>query len=243
MNKYQYQSTKKVKDSNFFFIFYNILANIKQIFSGKNLLWHLLFIALTWLIVTTNLDWHYFLIWHDYLDYANLRPYIRPAIALGGILPIFVPLLLILFKKTRVAGFAIGQAGILGLIISSTYKAFTGRMPPRLTTKIVESTSQIGDKITNLVDTSHGFQIGFLRGGVFWGWPSSHTTVAFSIAFALITLYPKNKWLGVPVFLFALYIGFGVSTSIHWLSEFIAGAILGTIIGITVGKSFKKLEI
>ena len=34
------------------------------------------------------------------------------------------------------------------------------------------------------------------------------------------------------------YIGLGVSMTIHWFSDFAAGAILGTIIGLVVGRSF-----
>jgi membrane-associated phospholipid phosphatase len=89
-------------------------------------------------------------------------------------------------------------------------------------------------------DISHEFQFGFMRGGVFWGWPSSHTTVAFATMLTLITLYPKNVGLKVVAIIYALYVGFGVSMGIHWFSEFIAGMIIGSIIGVTVGRSFRE---
>ena len=88
------------------------------------------------------------------------------------------------------------------------------------------------------MNSSHGFQFGFLKGGVFWGWPSSHTTVAFAMAACLIALYPKNRLLVFLAALYALYIGFSVSVSIHWLSEFVAGAIIGSVTGTVVGRSF-----
>jgi membrane-associated phospholipid phosphatase len=91
----------------------------------------------------------------------------------------------------------------------------------------------------SLIDTSHGFQFGFLKGGMFWGWPSSHTTVAFAMSVCLITLYPKNKKLILFALLYAFYIGLGVSVTIHWFSEFVAGAIIGSVIGMVVGRSFK----
>lgn len=87
-------------------------------------------------------------------------------------------------------------------------------------------------------DFSHDFRFGWLRGGVFWGWPSSHTTIAFAMATTVFTLFPKNKWLGGLALAYAGYIGLGVSMTIHWLSDFVAGAILGTVIGVVVGKSF-----
>ena len=39
---------------------------------------------------------------------------------------------------------------------------------------------------------------------------------------------------------YAFYVGVGVSISIHWFSEFVAGAIIGSLIGAMVGKSFKQ---
>jgi len=70
-----------------------------------------------------------------------------------------------------------------------------------------------------LVDISRSFQFGFLRHGIFWGWPSSHTTIAFSIAVTLFVLYPKNLAVRILALLFAFYIGIGVSMSIHWFSD------------------------
>jgi len=91
----------------------------------------------------------------------------------------------------------------------------------------------------SLLDTSHGFQIGFLKGGVFWGWPSSHTTVTFAMAVCLIMFHPKNRMVVFLVLLYAFYIGLGVSVTIHWFSEFVAGAIIGSVIGAAVGRSFR----
>jgi membrane-associated phospholipid phosphatase len=131
---------------------------------------------------------------------------------------------------------ALGQAALLGYLISCCYKAFTGRLPPpffrHLTNPVVDGAPWI--------DSSHGFQFGFLKGGVFWGWPSSHTAVAFAMSVCLVTLHPKNKMLVFLALLYAFYIGLGVSVTIHWLSEFVAGAIIGSVIGMTVGRSFKR---
>ncbi len=90
-----------------------------------------------------------------------------------------------------------------------------------------------------MINTSHGFQFGFLKGGIFWGWPSSHTTIAFAMSVCLITLFPKHKFVLVLALVYALYVGLGVSVSIHWLSEFVAGAMIGSMVGRTVGESFR----
>jgi membrane-associated phospholipid phosphatase len=125
--------------------------------------------------------------------------------------------------KVILTGWAVGQAELIGALVAATYKAFTGRAHPA---------HSVGE------DISHVFRFGFLRGGVFWGWPSSHTTVAFAIAMTVFTLWPKQRWLGWVAILYAGYVGIGVSMTIHWFSDFVAGAIIGSVIGAVVGKSF-----
>jgi membrane-associated phospholipid phosphatase len=209
---------------------YQLPKNITRCFKGYNLLWHFLAIALTYIIVTSDFDWYYFISTQK----PVLRTFLFPAVRLGMILPIVVPLLLlaigILRKNLKIknTAFALGQAAMLGLAVSSFYKAFTGRIPPpHFFNRGVP------------VNTSHGFQFGFLRGGMFWGWPSSHTTVAFAMAVALWELYPENKLVRYAALLYAFYVGIGVSITIHWFSEFAAGAIIGSVIGAVVGKSFQ----
>jgi membrane-associated phospholipid phosphatase len=209
---------------------YQLPENVIRCFKGYNLVWHFLAIALTYVIVTSDFDWHYFVFTQNPLLHALLYPAIR----LGMILPIVVPLILLgigLLRKdpeTKNTAFAQGQAAILGLAISSCYKAFTGRIPPP---------HFVGHG--PLLDTSHGFRFGFLRGGMFWGWPSSHTTVAFAMAVTLWELYPENRLIRYGAILYAFYVGIGVSIRIHWFSEFAAGAIIGSLIGAVVGKSFR----
>lgn len=208
--------------------FYKIVQNFLGTFTGKNTLLHILAIILTLLLVMSGIDWAYFVAIHS----SSEGMYLWPAIALGGIVPILLPLSLFLFARIRknhtlyTSGFAIAQAALLGLVISSLYKVFTGRVPP------------MRHMQGALTDISHQFQFGFMRGGVFWGWPSSHTTIAFAMMTALIMLYPKKRNLHLTAFFYAFYVGLGVTVGIHWFSEFIAGALIGTAIGTTVGRSF-----
>ncbi len=211
-------------------LFRNLFKNIVSIFIGRNFFFHLLAIVLTYIIVMSGLDWKYFLFVRD----LPLRSFLSLATGLGMLVPLFgIPLLFFFakIKKDRrltMTCFALWQAAGLGWLVSSFYKAFTGRVqPPR-------------GVIDTFVDQSHGFHFGFLEHGIFWGWPSSHTTVAFAMSFALITLFPKRKLIVSLALLYAFYIGLGISMQIHWFSEFAAGAIIGTVIGTVVGKSFKK---
>lgn len=210
--------------------FYQLQSNCIQSFIGRNALFHFIAILLTWLIVMSGFDWWYFSEVHN----SVISVYLWPAVALGGLVPILSPLALLFVGKLRKSprtqntGFALAQSAFLGLLISSVYKAFTGRIPP------------MHHMLAVTTDISHGFQFGFLRGGVFWGWPSSHTTVAFATMVTLVMLYPEKKFLRITALLYALYVGFGISMGIHWFSEFIAGMFIGTAIGTVVGGSYLK---
>lgn len=202
----------------FFFI---LPGNIIKCFKGRLIVWHILAIVL----VTSGFDWLFFRSTREPL----LRAWMFPAAPIGGLVPIALPLILIVFgtimTKSRITltGWAIGQAEFIASLVSSAYKAVTGRAHP---------SHDVG------VDISHVFHFGFLRGGVFWGWPSSHTTIAFAMAVTVFILYPKPRWLGYVAMAYALYIGIGVSMTIHWFSDFVAGAIIGAVIGTVVGRSY-----
>jgi membrane-associated phospholipid phosphatase len=188
------------------------------------LVWHLVAILVTVILVRSGFDWGYFLATRN----PELRAWMWPAVVIGTFLPVYLPLaLLVAGYVTRnirptLTGWAVAQSEILGALIVVAYKAFTGRAHPAHT---------VGP------DISHVFHFGFWRGGVFWGWPSSHTTVAFAMAATVFTLFPKKRWLDILAILYALYVGVGVSMTIHWFSDVVAGAIIGSVIGVVVGKS------
>lgn len=207
--------------------FSTLPRNLLGCFQGRMILWHLLFIVLTFVLVRSGFDWFYFCSTRSPL----LWDWMIPSAPIGGLVPFAVPLILIVsgyvIRHTRMSatGWAIGQAALMGSLLSSTYKAFTGRVHP--------SMHELG------ADISQDFRFGWLRGGVFWGWPSSHTTIAFAMAVTVFTLFPKQRWLGGLALAYAFYIGFGISMTIHWFSDFVAGAILGTVIGVVVGARTK----
>lgn len=194
------------------------------------LLWHAAAILLTAISVLSGFDWLYFRETRGHLLWSLMFP----AAVIGMFLPAILPIALIIGGLSQKdgkmfrTGWAIGQAEFMGWLISSAYKAVTGRVHPA---------HVVGE------DISRVFKFGFLRGGVFWGWPSSHTTVAFAMAATIFTLFPKQRWLGVTAFVYAFYIGLGVSVTIHWFSDFAAGAIIGTVIGTIVGRSFLTVEV
>jgi membrane-associated phospholipid phosphatase len=208
--------------------FFSILIrNVARCFKGRMIWWHVLAIILTVVLVKSGFDWLYFCKTRA----AWYRSAAWPAIRLGTRLPFALPLFLagagLILKRPKFLRMAaaVAQAAILGSLISSTYKAFTGRAHPL---------HAIGK------DISHDFLFGFWRGGVFWGWPSSHTTIAFAMGVTVYMLLPGQKWAGWLAIAYSLYVGLAVSVTIHWFSDFVAGAIIGTVIGVVVGRSFTE---
>jgi membrane-associated phospholipid phosphatase len=210
--------------------FYTLPRNILRSFWRRKMPWHIVAIVATLVLVKSGFDWTYF---------KATRPFARylfPAVILGWRVPVLFPIAAYIVGSVRksrreiYSAYATAQAALIGLLISSFYKAFTGR-------------PGLHYSVRTMIDTSREFHFGFLKGGVFFGWPSSHTTIAFAMSTALWKLYPGSKVIRCVALLYAFYIGVGVSMTIHWFSDFVAGAIIGTAIGMTVGKAFEGLVI
>ena len=206
---------------------FTLPRNFISCFRGGMIVWHLVAILLTFILVSSGFDWFYFCSTRSH----TLWLLMFPGVVIGQFIPLLLPLTLLVIgsvSKNNIANraaWAVGQAVFLGWFISSCYKAFTGRIHP---------SHILGP------DISHVFRFGFLRGGIFWGWPSSHTATAFAMSVTLFSLFPQMRWLRIAVITYAFYIGISVSMTIHWFSDFAAGAIIGTVIGVTVGKSFRQ---
>ncbi len=214
------------RDSKMIWFVGTFLRNLIGCFKGRMWIWHVIAILLTVVMVMSGFDWMYF----TWTRAPLFRSCAFPAIRIGSELPILLPLVLLVCAIVsrnnwivRMAAATV-QAVILGSLVSSTYKAFTGRVHPM---------HEVG------ADISRDFRFGFWRGGVFWGWPSSHTTIAFAMAVTVFMLLPKLRWAGWLVIAYALYVGLAVSVTIHWFSDFVAGAIIGSVIGVVVGRCFR----
>lgn len=204
--------------------FAGLPQNLLSCFRGRRVFWHLAAIGLTLVLVLSGFDWRYFLATRN----PTIWAWMFPSAPIGGLVPILLPLLLLAIgvaipnRRLVSLGWTIGQAELIGSLISSSYKAVTGRGHPW---------HDVG------TDISRVFHFGLLRGGIFWGWPSSHTTIAFAMAVTVFRLQRQPRWSGYAALAYAGYIGFGVSMTIHWFSDFVAGAILGTVIGTVVSRN------
>ena len=63
-----------------------------------------------------------------------------------------------------------------------------------------------------------------------FSFPSGHTTAGFMVAYLVVQFFP---WAVVPMYLWATLIGLSrVILRVHFVSDIIAGAALGTVLGI-----------
>ena len=81
---------------------------------------------------------------------------------------------------------------------------------------------------------------GFLRyNAKFASFPSGHTTTSFAAALAFSMLWPRGKWWFL---LAALLIGVSrIALDAHYLSDVIAGALLGSAVAVFLGKRLETL--
>jgi membrane-associated phospholipid phosphatase len=211
-------------------VFYGMGRHIAGSFTYNYGLNYIIGIGATYGLVESGADWSWYKNAKDHPWIPNTG---RIAVTSGPIVSVAVPLGLYLYGRSerdidlQITGLALGQAAIDAAIITSVLKAFTGRPGPQ---------HHIG---TN--DYSDEFRFGFLRGGIYQGWPSSHTATAFAMATALIGLYPDNTAIKIGGLAYATFIGVGVSTNIHWFSDVVAGGLIGYAIGTIVGNDYRNL--
>jgi len=205
-----------------------MVDNFVACFRGRNLWWHAAAIGATVILVLSGFDWWFYTATRSPLFYWLVR-----IAGIGGFfVPVIVPVGLYLYGEFRrrdrlmhIAG-AVAQAEMLGYLISIIYKTFTGRTQPQFF-------------INGSVDISREFHFGFLQHGVFWGWPSSHAAVAVAGVVAFVVLVRDRKW-RIIALVYAALISIGAAIGFHWFSDVIAGALLGIMIGKTVGKSYQQ---
>lgn len=154
----------------------------------------------------------------------------------GYVFAVFVPLGLLLAgwllrnSFYRLYAEAVLFAVVLGFTLSTFIKMFTGRTSP--------PHSHHGGELI-LIDNSHTFHFGFMQEQIIGGWPSSHATIMFALATTMIWILPSRWYIRALLFSVALFVGIRVTFGFHWLSEFVAGALLGIAVGLVVGKYYK----
>ncbi|MBL7979393.1 MAG: phosphatase PAP2 family protein [Bacteroidetes Order II. Incertae sedis bacterium] len=185
------------------------------------------------LCLFSGLDW----IWAKWSEQWMWLQYIAiPSVFIGILMPVVLPIWLFLRGKKHVMDAFRAKAALYAFIatwgISTFMKAFTNRIPR-------EPFEALGE-----VDFSAQFRFGFLQGANLWeslveGFPSGHAMTAFAMSFALLP-FIRRRELRLLVVWYALYIGWGVTMTVHWLSDALAGGIIGIAIGQEVGRRIKN---
>ena len=131
-------------------------------------------------------------------------------------------------------GSALLQAQVISSLHVLALKALTGRPHPDPDT---------GEDMRKL---SRRFRFGFLRGGLFWGWPSGHTASTMALVSTLTAFYPGKPWLKIGGAALMGYTIVGVSAvgggHMHWFSDTIAAALMTYAIGHTVGSYYHRRD-
>jgi membrane-associated phospholipid phosphatase len=212
----------------------NLYKILLSLFEIKLFLIFLIPCILTYVLIITGLDWKYFI----YVSNNLPRFLLFTSDILGFLIAIFLtPTLYLIYKikkdaLSRILAEVSFYSVVLGYLVSTGIKIFTGRTSPPM-----------HRGINILIDNSNSFHFGFMREQIIGGWPSSHATIIFALAVSLSLVlpifYPKYLRYQFIFFTIAAFVSVGVTFGFHWLSEFLAGATLGSIIGYKIGKYFQ----
>lgn len=221
-------------DSRFLSPFTDIGRNALAIYTGPNAYFHLSALAGSFLIIKAGWDTgvHNYFVRNPFMDSIS-----RPAVTVGNILPValggslYAAGLIAGHSELAAAGSAVLQSALLAFCTTVSIKALTGRPGPD---PYVYSDNA----------ASNYFRFGFLRGGVFHGWPSGHMMVNTAAVTGLLSFYKDKTLLNIAGgaylgYLFLSVISHG-HASMHWFSDAVAGTLMGYAIGTTVGSDFRR---
>jgi membrane-associated phospholipid phosphatase len=209
------------------------------IYGWPNVLFHVAAVAVTPpLVYTADKPVHEYFKKYPLADEFGQAAYVA-----GWTVPIGVPAtlyvggLLAHDPELATAGAAAIQAIVLQAVVVSTLKWLTDRATPgnshakRLSSGFLDHDSND--------PTDFDFNPFNLSGGV--NWPSGHTASMFALVSTLVAYYPDEIWLAVIGYPIALAVGVGmIEANYHWVSDVVAGALIGHIIGWVTGKQFRS---
>ena len=166
--------------------------------------------------------------WGDGAYYAG---YIAPAVVAPGL---YVIGLASGDRETTGAGAAALQALVVTLGVTGALKVMTGRPYP-----LHGGDPRAPDRLDH-PEYAREFRP-FQPTSVRLSWPSGHTSASVSIAAALAAYYSDQPWVAAVGYPLALGIGVGmVDGDRHWTSDVVAGALIGHVIGWSVGRGFRR---
>jgi membrane-associated phospholipid phosphatase len=166
-------------------------------------------------------------------------------VLVGYIVPVVVPAAIYAIgaiddqSELTTAGSAAIQAVVVTTVVVATLKWLTDRSTP----------FPDGDPNNKrwshefLTDSANADDWNFNPFDLEWAldWPSGHTASAMALVSSLVAFYPDEVWLPIVGYPYALAIGIGmVEGDFHWLSDIVAGGLIGFVIGWQVGAGFRE---
>ena len=215
-------------------IFHNIWGNTKDSFAGTNFYYHVGAFASTYAIAESGIDdtmYDWSLANHHGSGFGEVAFYT------GAVIQPLVGSLLYFSDnpETKTAGAAVLQTMIVQSAYVGLLKGISGRPDPVLDGDI-QNADPDGTTCGNSFNPRTYFDIG--KG---CSWPSGHTSSVVSLVSTLYAFYPEETWIAYIGYPLALGVGLGmVDNDEHWFSEIVAGALIGHVIGWTIGKNFRN---
>ncbi len=156
-----------------------------------------------------------------------------PGMMAGTFFPVLVPGYMYFFSKNKTlnnTGAVAAQATAVGFLYNNILKAISGRAHP------------VADSNTSAL--SKDFKWGFLKRGVFYGWPSGHSMTNAALAMSIASYQRDNPYVIAGCSAYALYVAtsmvLGAKGEAHWFSDAVAGTLMGASIGWYIGNTFYK---
>ncbi len=156
-----------------------------------------------------------------------------PGMMMGTFFPVLVPGYMLFLSDNRVlnnTGAVAAQATAIAFLYNNILKAISGREHP--------------DAEKNNGELSRDFKWGFLKRGVFYGWPSGHSMTNAALAMSIASYHREKPFVVAGCALYATYIAtsmvLGAKGEAHWLSDAVAGTLMGASIGWYVGSTFYR---
>lgn len=211
------------------------LDHVSGAFSGDRVWLHGAAVGSTVALVTSGADGSMFEVVRDEPALDGLT---EPGVRFGSWAPPILggPLLLHGLadsdEESLGGAYAVAQSTVIAVGYVTLLKALTGRPDADV------------DSPLSADAQSRVWRFGFLRGGVYNGWPSGHVSTTTAGIAALIHYYPDATWLKWAGYSMIGYMVAAVTGhargQMHWFSESVAGALMGYAIGWSVGSGLRR---
>ena len=191
-------------------------------------------VPLTWGLVASGGDWGWYKLMYGKPALAGIGATVN-ILGYGG--PALFPLISYVSgvvrddRRLQLMGLAMAQASVFGSGIPFMMKLFF----------IGRRQAGVYDRDPQMTDYSDEFSFGFNRNGTVDGWPSGHTAGAVAHAVIVAEFYQDSLLVKTLAYTYDGIMAIGMTMCDHWLSDVLAGALMGFAIGKVVGKSFSSL--